>query len=35
MQAEAANTAAQLRSMWNAGGKAAVQAIIKDITGAR
>jgi hypothetical protein len=31
----AAQTLAHLRAVWNAGGKATVQALIKDITGAR
>ena len=31
----AADALAQLRAMWNAGAKPAVQAIIRDITGAR
>ena len=35
LQGAATDTLAQLRSMWNAGAKAQVQAIIKDITGAR
>ena len=35
LQGAAADTLAQLRAMWNAGGKAQVQAIIKEITGAR
>ncbi len=35
LQGEAANTTTQLRAMWNAGAKSAVQAVIKEITGAR
>jgi hypothetical protein len=35
LQGAAALTLTHLRAMWNAGGKAAVQAIIKEITGAR
>jgi len=31
----AANTLAHLKTVWSVGGKAAVQAMIKDITGAR
>ena len=31
----AAETLAHLRGVWNAGGKAAVQGMIKEITGAR
>ena len=34
LQGAAALTLAHLRGMWSAGGKAAVQAIIKEITGA-
>jgi hypothetical protein len=35
LEGAAAQTLAHLRAMWNAGGKAAVQGLIKEITGAR
>ncbi len=35
LEGAAAQTLAHLRSVWNAGGKAPVQAWIKDVTGAR
>lgn len=35
LQGPAADTLVHLRAMWNAGAKPAVQAMIKDITGAR
>jgi hypothetical protein len=35
LEGPAAETLSHLRVMWNAGAKPAVQAIIKDITGAR
>jgi hypothetical protein len=35
LEGPAAQTLTHLRGIWNAGGKAPVQAMIKDITGAR